>query len=795
MQRRELIARHRFDYGYQDSVNPIFDDSPTWADGSCNQLALGEAVIRPFQGFHSKGAGTGSSYMTALGSTWGGLKSINISNKTFTSSDVNTTSDTITVTGHGYVTGVPFTLTTGGTLPTPLVIATTYYVIRVDANVIQVASSALDAASNIAINLTAVGAGTSTINVASVTVDGRGSLLQDYSDTIFTIGSGKVSREGTNITVSGTDVSASTILQVVSKRITDTTYTYIDSAGLGRVDAPTVIVPTSAGGSYTGLINGAVNFKIAAMRDRANVGVDIDNPNAPVKGLASTASAVVVPNNKTVTITFPPALTGQTHWAIWSTKEGFGGTGVFYRLGWRTSSDAGATWYFGVSETTVAAATDRKLEFDYRTGDLLPETEWIYDYPPPAGTHCVRLENIMVVLGCYNGTVGAVSLPNFFENYNPYHLLYFPETVTAVLHRQIDNYAFIACRNSIHVIQYVGYRGDELPSATISTVTPEVGIAYQHNWCLGGGNIAMWIDGAGIALMNQSGAIDFEFGKEVSYFTRNWAAANVVVTFNPTTRSFVFGHADESVSFCLQSGRWSAPVYTSDYGITGNWLSGINARGELVVSLANGTAHTAYSYDNNTSTTRAPVCSIGRWQTTNSPARGNAIYEAQGNIRQGNTAEPLVIGFHNNLFKTFVRGCSVTSGSAVITAPSATFTSEWTGKMVAIFGLNIRQTGNNIIIARITYVSPTTVTMTNPQTGSAQNAGASLTGCFMLVGHSFFSVTPTANRDQHLYSVRPQMMDSRSFCVSLWQPTDAASGAVFGIDIFGTGTPTSTVNK
>lgn len=85
----------------------------------------------------------------------------------FTSADVNTTTERITITGHGYNTGVAFTLTTAGTLPNPLLVATTYYAIVVDVDTIKVALSYADAIAGTAINLTTVGAGTSTVTPAT----------------------------------------------------------------------------------------------------------------------------------------------------------------------------------------------------------------------------------------------------------------------------------------------------------------------------------------------------------------------------------------------------------------------------------------------------------------------------------------------------------------------------------------------------------------------------------------------------------------------------------------------------
>lgn len=86
---------------------------------------------------------------------------ISTGRRTFTSSDVNTTAETITITAHGYVLNqVVMLISTTGAVPTGLALSTPYYVIVTDANTIQL-SATLDGA---AINLTAVGSGTTTIS-------------------------------------------------------------------------------------------------------------------------------------------------------------------------------------------------------------------------------------------------------------------------------------------------------------------------------------------------------------------------------------------------------------------------------------------------------------------------------------------------------------------------------------------------------------------------------------------------------------------------------------------------------
>lgn len=82
--------------------------------------------------------------------------------KSFETSDVNTTDDEITETAHGYETGLKGQFTTPGTLPAGLSLATDYFLIKVDADTYQVATSLANAEAGTQIDITDTGSGTHT---------------------------------------------------------------------------------------------------------------------------------------------------------------------------------------------------------------------------------------------------------------------------------------------------------------------------------------------------------------------------------------------------------------------------------------------------------------------------------------------------------------------------------------------------------------------------------------------------------------------------------------------------------
>jgi flagellin len=80
-------------------------------------------------------------------------------------SAINVAADTISIASHGYSTGQALTLSSTGGLPVPLATSTTYYVIKVDANTIKLATSSANALAGTAINLTSQGGVGSTITL------------------------------------------------------------------------------------------------------------------------------------------------------------------------------------------------------------------------------------------------------------------------------------------------------------------------------------------------------------------------------------------------------------------------------------------------------------------------------------------------------------------------------------------------------------------------------------------------------------------------------------------------------
>jgi hypothetical protein len=92
------------------------------------------------------------------------------SNKTFAAAAVDIGTDTITLTAHGYPTGLKVQISNPGTLPTGISPTTDYFVISLTANTFQLASTLADAIATpaVPIDISAQGSGTNTVGVTAL---------------------------------------------------------------------------------------------------------------------------------------------------------------------------------------------------------------------------------------------------------------------------------------------------------------------------------------------------------------------------------------------------------------------------------------------------------------------------------------------------------------------------------------------------------------------------------------------------------------------------------------------------
>jgi len=104
------------------------------------------------------------------------------------STDVSSVNDTITVTGHGFVTGTPLLYSDGGgSAPGSLTDDTVYYAIVVDSNTIKLAEDLADAGTETEIDIASGGSGSSHTLTPSIFIQN-----EDEWEALYSTGSGRV---------------------------------------------------------------------------------------------------------------------------------------------------------------------------------------------------------------------------------------------------------------------------------------------------------------------------------------------------------------------------------------------------------------------------------------------------------------------------------------------------------------------------------------------------------------------------------------------------------------------------
>lgn len=168
---------------YEHTLTPSSTATPNFHttlfnDGTCDRRVVGAVPVE--LGF---GCDYNQKRMNAQVSFAGIRREDNATTKAFTSaqaSDVNTTTEVITATGHTFANGDAVTVASSVTLPTGLVAATPYYIGLIGSNVFTLYDTYLNAitgGSTGKINITAVGSGTMTTTLIKIAHPTQSSIV------------------------------------------------------------------------------------------------------------------------------------------------------------------------------------------------------------------------------------------------------------------------------------------------------------------------------------------------------------------------------------------------------------------------------------------------------------------------------------------------------------------------------------------------------------------------------------------------------------------------------------------
>jgi hypothetical protein len=497
--------------------------------------------------------------------------------------------------------------------------------------------------------------------------EAKGSLFTSIADALLYIGNGQVSVEGVELAgIVATELLRVT-LKYLGSYTDPLSYTYV--VGMTAPSAPTVsAISTSV--PFTPITNGEYSFKIARLRESTGgkskasatsaVLLLVAQGVALVLPAASTGQThwIIFVTNKGLggvglhyRIARANPYTGLEYTeddvqrSISTLSVTNGSPNVSSSAGVFTAGDVGKRFNpvsagFSVpGGTTIATVTnstniilsnnvtvssgsnprtaeliayaggvDRSVLLNWKESDLneAAELDWIYDYPPPSGSHAFQLESRIVVATRADSTLEAsaenagtaliFSLSNQLESFDLRFPLYLPSGVIDVIGRGIDSYSFIGTRNGIYALQFIN--SDFIP-ATVSVILGSEGIANRGNWTISGRGLYIAVGKGSLVRIGEGGKVDTLWFDAIRRYIQDWEQEDIVIINDPKNKGITVSHGDESFFYDEQTNRWSTTLDMRDSS-PGTIISGIGARSQMYFTAeVQGTpdVRTAYSFD------------------------------------------------------------------------------------------------------------------------------------------------------------------------------------------------------
>lgn len=394
----------------------------------------------------------------------------------------------------------------------------------------------------------------------------------------------------------------SSLLQIAV--LVGSTYQTAVQAGLSAPDAPVLAGMTPTAG-FTGKNTGTFSAEITKFR--SSTGAE-SNPSVPSNIVAVTAQSIAIQ------IPGPPT-DGTDQWFVYVTPNGFADTGPFLFLltinevdltdtGHGTMGAASTTWtrvsghtltaadvgkqivVTGGPTTTIAsvnviaqtavladpsvgAVTNvvttfnafangmvRAVGIEWSDGELIISQEPPIDhFPPPSGTQCAAIGNIMNVGGCCGGVGWACSDPGQAEAYNPDNVSFLSEPLLFCIGRPQDGFIYLICANSISAAVYTGAING--PPVMVRQVWDRVGCAGFSAAGIYGKVLYLFTNGNKIARTGPDGNLDYKFSEEMSDDISGWDASAVSVSYDDNLQAMCFIHGQQVLCWHIEQGRWS----------------------------------------------------------------------------------------------------------------------------------------------------------------------------------------------------------------------------------------------
>jgi hypothetical protein len=443
-----------------------------------------------------------------------------------------------------------------------------------------------------------------------------------------------------------------------------------------------------------------------------------------------------------------------------------------------------------VTLVAYAGNVRRSVVLNWTPSDLTEETAWIYDFPPPSGSHAFQIENRMFVCGYADaqaraqetaaspdssastsnpGTALIASIPNQFESYDPRYPIYMPEAVIDVLSDGMEGYKFAGGKNGVYAVQYLNV--DNAAPATLTVLLRGEGIQTPGNWCARERAIYLYTGKGQPVRIVEGGVVDKTFAAKIRHEMANIDQADMVVCGHPKGSGVVYAAGVKAWIFDEVTGRWSTTLRLDDQ-FAGSIVSAVATQSRMVLSKSNSGLQ-AYYFDEGVGS--GYTIGIGQYQNEPEPQKAKMIQRVRAEF-QVNAAGPHYVGIHVNTLPCYFEDGVMNAGSNQLTSASADFmASDLVGSYVLIKGAGV---AGGWLYGRIIAVdSPTALRIGTPvadlSLSVALNASTSITGNYVLLAFRLFPVTASRPGTVEVDSQEIELPGIMSYTASIFSPATA----------------------
>lgn len=479
-----------------------------------------------------------------------------------------------------------------------------------------------------------------------------------------------------------------------------------------------------------------------------------------------------------------------------------------------TGSGAGS-----VNLVSYVNSIRRAVILNWVQSDTIEEVAWVYDFPPPTGSHAFQLESRMFLCSLADATARATSsaatpddsasastpgtaligsVSDQFESFDPRYPVYLPETVIDILSDGMESYKFVGGKNGVYAAQYLNVTNSA--PLTLSVLLRGEGIQTPDNWCARDRAIYLYTGKGRPVRIIEGGNVDKTFAAKVRREMRNIDQADMKVFSHPLGGGVVYAAGSRAWFFDEVTGRWSTELGLNDQ-FAGSALSAVSTQSRSILTLNNGGTFTAYYFDEGSG---SYVTGVGHYQAAPAPTQPKNIQRvtAAGEVDRIDTN--VWLGIHANTLPTHMIDVAMTSGSNYLDSALASFTSDLVGAYVLVRGASSTAPW---LFGRVkSIVSPTRLAIGTPTADLSRsvdlNATVTVANAYTLIGLRIFPLAPNRKGTFEIESGEMFIPGITSYAVSMAMDTTGVAAQPLRIGLEGEvnqeegwGFPSSEFNK